>query len=222
MPRRPRFILPNIPHHVIQRGNNRQSIFFEDKDYEFFKVRLQKCCLENHVKIGAYCLMTNHVHLLVYPESQNGMTKCIKMICQQYSQYVNRKYNRTGKLWENRYKIHWIDPDREWVLARYIEKNPLRAGMARHAEEYEYSSARGHLNGCPDDLLTRVFVDGRRQEAYRRYFYEEDHQERFENEQIRKMVEQEKAYGGAAFVRMLEQKLGSDPKRGQTPGSPVA
>lgn len=208
MPRKQRYILPNIPHHTIQRGNNRQNIFFEKEDYEYFLSKLKTLSAEHGVGIGAYCLMTNHIHLLCYPETEAGMIKCMKLICQFYTQYINKKYKRSGKLWENRYKIHWIDPDREWVLLRYIEKNPLRAGMVRIAEDYEYSSARGHLLGGNDRNITREVVGAQRRASYREFFAEDDEREVEISDEITKTVEQCTAYGGSDFMRKLERLIG--------------
>ena len=208
MPRKRRFILPNIPHHTIQRGNNRQSIFFEKEDYDYFLGRLKQLSRENGVEIGSYCLMTNHIHLLTYPATEAGMIKCMKMVCQHYTQYVNKKYKRTGKLWENRYKIHWVDPEREWVLARYIEKNPLRAGLVRQAEEYPYSSARRNLLGSRNGLIRREIVTERNRAGYREFFHEDDFKEQALTEEINLRVEQGKAFGGENFISRLGELLG--------------
>lgn len=208
MPRRVRNILPKIPHHTIQRGNNRQKIFFEDEDYQWFLKKLNEQSLKNEVRIGAYCLMTNHIHLLVYPLTPEGMIRCMKMVGQCYTQYVNKKYKRTGKLWENRYKTHWIDPDREWFLARYIEKNPVRAGMVTRAEAYPYSSAQAHLLGRPDLLLSnQIFIEDKRQ-AYRDFFEEDADKEEKIADEITGTLEQCKAYGSENFIKSLEQLLG--------------
>ncbi len=140
MPRRVRYIYPGLPHHAIQRGNNRQKVFRDEEDRRYYLGKLNKFMKEGDVEVGAYCLMPNHVHLLIYPKSREGLIKFMKQIHQMYSQYFNWKYQHTGKLWENRYKLHIAEPEAEWVLARYIEKNPIRAGMVHKAEEYCYLS----------------------------------------------------------------------------------
>ena len=208
MPRKARFILPHIPHHTIQRGNNRQNIFFEHEDFDYFLKKLKQFSLENGVQIGSYCLMTNHIHLLTYPDTAAGMIKCMKLICQHYTQYVNRKYKRTGKLWENRYKSHWVDPESEWILARYIEKNPLRAGMVRRAEDYSYSSARRNLWGNKDGLISREIVTEPRRPGYRKFFHEDDFKEKQLTQDINLRVEQGKAFGSESFIMKLSDLLG--------------
>lgn len=208
MPRKARYILPNIPHHTIQRGNNRQDIFFEQEDYDYFLGRLKQLSRENGIQIGSYCLMTNHIHLLTYPETEAGMIKCMKLICQHYTQYVNRKYKRTGKLWENRYKIHWVDPEREWVLARYIEKNPLRAGMVHQAEDYPYSSAKWNLWGSRKGLVNREIVSESKRSGYREFFHEDDFKEKELTQDINLRIEQGKAFGGESFMMKLSNLLG--------------
>ena len=155
MPRKIRCIIPYLPHHALQRGNNRQDIFPESKDKEYFLKQLKKYAQENRVAIGAYCLMTNHFHLLIYPETEEGLVKLMKNISQVYAQYFNRRYKRTGKIWENRYKLNIVKPESEWVIARYIEKNPVRAGIISKAEEYPYSSAEANLKGRSNKILNR-------------------------------------------------------------------
>lgn len=113
--------------------------------------------------------MTNYIHLLLYPEEEKGLIKVMKKTAQYYTQYINRKYKRTGKLWENRYKLHIVDPESEWVMARYIENKPLRAKMVQSAESYEYSSARANLLGERNYLITKDIIKKNREE-YRDFF----------------------------------------------------
>lgn len=195
MPRQPRTILPGIPHHAIQRGNNRQRTFFEVGDHTFFLAQLKKHSAENSVGIGAYCLMLNHIHLLIYPDSREGMIRFMKMLCQSYTQYFNKKYERTGKLWENRYRSHFIDPDRAWVLSRYIEKNPVRANMIKEATDYAYSSARHNLLGQIDGIVSRRIVSKDKRYAYREFFYGMDLSEGDLTTQITAAVERGQYFG---------------------------
>jgi putative transposase len=200
MPRKRRFILPNIPHHAIQRGNNRQDVYFdqEDRDYYFRFLHLESS--RNRVRIGAYCLMTNHIHLLLYPEDATGLVRMMKSVSQNYTQYANKKYRRSGKLWENRYELHLVDPDRQWWLARYIEKNPLRARMVKQAEDYPYSSARGHLLGEEDKILSYDIL-GAFRDPYRKFFEEISSEEENELHRLREVIQQEKAFGGQEFLK---------------------
>lgn len=143
MPRGPRPVAPRFPHHVIHRGNNRQSIFFATKDYERFMTTLAEAKHLHCCRLYAYVLMTNHVHLLLEPTARDGLGKFMKVVAGRYTRYINREYERTGTLWEGRFKSSPIQAD-AYVLAccRYIELNPVRAKIAGTPEEYPWSSYR--------------------------------------------------------------------------------
>lgn len=209
MPRKRRFILPNLPHHAIQRGNNRQQIYFENEDYDYYLRILHRESLEKGVGIGAYCLMTNHLHLLLYPREAEGLIGMMKSVSQHYSQYVNKKYHRSGKLWDNRYKLNLVDPDCKWVVARYIEKNPLRARMVFRAELYPYSSARAHLLGTKDAILTYDIM-GSFGERYKAFFDEISSEEEAAQRRLRETSQQGKPFGGQAFLEKMGQIFGVD------------
>ena len=156
MARLSRFVLPGHPQHVIQRGNNRQVIFCEENDYRFYLEKLAEAAEKHLCQIHAYVLMTNHVHLLVTPETENGISKMMQVLGRYYVQYFNYKYRRTGTLWEGRYKASLIDSEHYLLTCmRYIELNPVRAnGMAEHPSEYPWSSYRHNALGFEDALLT--------------------------------------------------------------------
>jgi len=133
MPRRPRLALAGHPHHLIQRGNNRQAIFFEDADRRFFLARLGEALKAQGCALHAYVLMTNHIHLLVTPETEGGIGRLMQSLGRGYVGHVNRTYRRTGTLWEGRFRSTIIDSEAHLMAAhRYIEANPLRAGMVAH------------------------------------------------------------------------------------------
>ncbi|MFH1191166.1 MAG: transposase [Candidatus Omnitrophota bacterium] len=205
MPRKPRCILPGLPHHALQRGNNRSVIFHNQTDKEYFLGNLQRSSFENGVAIGAYCLMANHFHLLLYPESKEGFILFMKNISQIYSQHFNRKYKRTGKIWENRYKLNIVEPELEWVIARYIERNPVRAGIVKIAEQYPYSSAGMHLRGIADNILTKDIVKEKREE-YGSFFNENTTGDQKLLLQLREATQQEKVFGRVDFIRGLEER----------------
>ena len=127
--------------YVIQRGNNRQACFYADQDYQFFLEWLGKYAKETGCAIHAYVLMTNHVHLLVTPKQAESAGQLMKRLGQRYVQYVNRTYRRSGTLWEGRFRS-CLTQDDEYLLRcyRYIELNPVRAGMVSHPAEYPWSS----------------------------------------------------------------------------------
>ncbi len=154
MARLPRIVLPGQPHHLIQRGNNRSAIFFQQRDYQLFLDCLHASSQRYQCRIHAYVLMTNHLHLLVSPNTEDGLAKLMQSVGQRYVQYINRSYQRTGTLWEGRYRAVLIDTER-YVLScyRYIECNPVRAKMVVHAADYRWSSYRHHAEGKTDALI---------------------------------------------------------------------
>ena len=209
MPRKIRFIIPNVPHHAIQRGNNRQDVFRDYEDRNYYLSVLRESSKEKNVLIGAYCLMTNHIHLLLYPRDEKGLIGVMKHVSQLYTQYFNRKYKRTGKLWENRYKLYLGDPDRAWVIARYIERNPMRARMVLKAEDFAYSSAKAHLLGASDELLTYDILENDRN-AYREFFNQSDADAPEHVREIENVAQQGKALGDEDFHMACKEILGVD------------
>ncbi|WP_208738801.1 transposase [Phytopseudomonas daroniae] len=155
MPRKQRMYLPGVPAHVVQRGNNRSACFFHDEDYQFYLTVLGDALKRYRVQLHAYVLMTNHVHLLMTPESETGISRVMQHLGRMYVLYVNRIYRRSGTLWEGRHKASLINAD-EYLLTcyRYIEMNPVRAGMVEAPEEYRWSSYRWHGWGKADSLIS--------------------------------------------------------------------
>ena len=153
MPRRPRIMLANIPVHIIQRGNNRQACFFHEEDYRFYLEWLGEYATDVKCSIHAYVLMTNHVHLLLTPQSKTAAGELMKRLGQRYVQYINRTYRRSGTLWEGRFKS-CLTREESYVMScyRYIELNPVRANMVEHPADYEWSSYRRNAQGERSDL----------------------------------------------------------------------
>lgn len=144
MPRMARIVLPNAPHHIIQRGHNKQPVFFNEEDYEAYLCILRKWTAEFGVKIYGYCLMTNHVHFVLDPGADvRSLAHAMKRISGKATRRFNRLHDRSGTLWESRYKSSPIQTS-EYLLAccRYIELNPVSAGMVVHPREYRWSSYR--------------------------------------------------------------------------------
>lgn len=146
MPRVGRAILSNYPHHIVQRGHNRQVVFAEPRDFERYLGTLAEFKDVYGVKVYAYCLMTNHVHLLVAPETVAGLGQLMKRLAGRQTRYHNALEGRSGTLWESRYKSSPVDTD-SYLLAcaRYIELNPVRARMIIDPQEYPWSSCGSHL-----------------------------------------------------------------------------
>jgi len=173
--------LPNVPLHVIQRGNNRQACFITDDDYRFYLDWLKEYAEKSGCLIHAYVLMTNHVHLLLSSATHDGAGALMKALGQRYVQYVNRTYRRSGTLWEGRFRSCLIQEE-SYLLAcqRYIELNPVRAGMVEHPAEYRWLSYRVNAQGedgglvTPHALYLALGADATdRQEAYRELFRHE-------------------------------------------------
>ena len=178
MPRRPRIDEPGLPQHVIQRGNNRCACFFADRDYSCYLNWLGQSAAVHDVAVHAYVLMTNHVHILATPSKPGAIATMMQCLGRRYVRYVNRAYARTGTLWEGRYKAGPVDSD-DYLLRvyRYIELNPVRARIARHAGEYRWSSYAANSGGRTRDWLKPhpVYLalgngSTRRAEAYRGLF----------------------------------------------------
>jgi len=155
MARQPRLILPNVAVHIIQRGNNRGRCFREDSDRMLYLASLRVLLSQFGCALHAYCLMTNHVHLLLTPRAAVTCALVMKELGQRYVQYFNKRYGRTGTLWEGRYRSCVAESAR-YVLAcyRYIELNPVRAGIVEHPSAYAWSSYDANIGRRHDPMIT--------------------------------------------------------------------
>ncbi len=213
MVRLPRFILPGQPQHVIQRGNNREPVFYDEADYLFYLEKLGAACEKHECDLHAYVLMTNHVHLLITPHAEQGLTKVMQMLGRYYVQYFNYAYDRSGTLWEGRYKATLLDSD-QYLLAcmRYIELNPVRAGMVEHSRDYPWSSYHYNTLGEEDLLLTPHALYKKlgstykkRQAAYRALFRHRLAQRTLE--ELREATNKAWVLGNDRFKKKIEAKL---------------
>ena len=220
MPRRSRIIVPDIPLHIIQRGNNRQSCFFADEDYLFYLDWLKEYAQITGCSIHAYVLMTNHVHLLLTPKKFDSAGNLMRRLGQRYVQYINRSYKRSGTLWEGRFRSCIIQQQEYlFICQRYIEMNPVRAGMVEHPGEYRWSSYQVNGQGKKSDLISRHLLyqslgrtDTERQMAYRDLFRHE--LEPGEIDKIRKATNGNFSLGTNRFNEEISAMLG----RRVTPG----
>jgi putative transposase len=147
MARLPRLTVAGHPHHVIQRGNNRQPIFVDDEDYRHFLGLLHEHARREKVAVHAYVLMPNHVHLLLTPETEQGLPALMQALGRRYVQYFNRRHHRTGTLWEGRYRATLVDSEAYLLTCMaYIDLNPVRAGLVGRPADYRWSS-HGHYVG---------------------------------------------------------------------------
>jgi putative transposase len=226
MPRRARIMAPGLPVHIVQRGNNRQPCFFEEQDRPYYLFHLRRLLPRFGVCLHAYCLMTNHVHLLVTPADEHGCARLMKHIGQLHTQYVNRNYRRSGTLWEGRFKSCLVQNE-DYLLScyRYIELNPVRAGICGHPREYPWSSYRANAESVDDVHLTpheefkRLGQDPmQRKETYATLFGTGLEGKRLE--EIRAATNGNTALGDESFKQRLTASLGRRVYRGQ-PGRPA-
>jgi putative transposase len=155
MARKARFVIPGYPQHLIQRGNNRQAIFVDDDDRRRYLRLLNDAAREHQLAIHAYVLMGNHVHILATPGHQDALGRCMQSLGRSYVGWFNHRHQRSGTLWEGRFKANLIEADAYLLMCqRYIELNPLRAGLASGLLDHPWSSIAHHLGVRPDPLIT--------------------------------------------------------------------
>ncbi|MFC1779494.1 transposase [Thermodesulfobacteriota bacterium] len=155
MARLARVVVPGYPHHVTQRGNRRQTTFFDNHDYRLYLEFLEDSCHKACVEIWAYCLMPNHVHLIVVPETEDGLRRSIGVAHQRYTREINARMNWSGYLWQGRFASFPMDESYLLATARYVELNPVQAGLVARPEDYAWSSARFHLGLDENPVVCR-------------------------------------------------------------------
>ncbi len=223
--RRPRLELPGVPLHITHRGVNRGATFIDDDDFAAYLHALERVSHDNGVALHGYVLMTNHVHLLVGADEVGAVSRMMQALGRRYVRAFNARYERTGTLWEGRYKSCLVDGDR-YLLAclRYIELNPVRAAMVAHPCDYRWSSVHGHLGLRRDPRLTlhpgylALGPDASvRAAAYRRLLLGGLSNDVVAD--IRRHMQQERALGSPAFQDMVEKAL-NRPVAVRAPGRP--
>jgi putative transposase len=148
-----RVVVPGIPHHLTQRGNRREDVFFEDGDRQRYLQLLLEYSVKHGMETLAYCLMTNHVHLVGVPARADSLARVFKVVDLRYAQHVNWMQGIDGRLWQGRFFSCPLDEEHLWAAIRYVERNPVRARLVRKAEEYPWSSAAAHCGQRPDPIL---------------------------------------------------------------------
>lgn len=209
MPRLSRTVFAGVPHHITQRGNRREDIFFTDEDREAYLSWLKEYCEKFGVEILAYCLMTNHIHLVAVPSTDDGLQRVLKPLHMRYAQRINRSRGWKGHLWQGRFFSSPLDEAYLWAAVRYVERNPVRAGMVRRAEDYRWSSAAAHCGKRLDGLLdpasglSRTFSEI---EDWSAWLAEGDETE--ELQMLRRNVEKGLPCGSEGFVQKLGRQVG--------------
>lgn len=214
MPRKPRFYLPDVPVHVVQRGNDRQPVFFAEADYIAYLEWLRDGAEQHGCAVHSYVLMTNHVHLLMTPSDTAAIGRALQFLGRHYVPYVNRTYGRTGTLWEGRHKGSSIDSSRyALTCSRYIEMNPVRAGMVPDPGAYRWSSFRCNAYGLGDAWLAPMpeyealgATAEERQHRYRELF--RDALDVDQEQTIRRCIQTGTPLGDERFKAQIEAVLG--------------
>ena len=215
MPRTSRVVLANYPHHIIQRGHNKQVVFAATEDYEYYFNNLKEWKKKLGCRIYAYCLMTNHIHLIIDPgDNADNLALFMKRISGRQTRYINRIEGRRGTLWEGRYKSSAIDKD-DYLLAccRYVELNPVRAGLVDDPEKYKWSSYR---NKVGIEKLSWLDLDPcymqlgntmkEREKLYSQFVKEVISKE--EIERIREAAQRGQLTGSNYFIEKVAEKIG--------------
>ena len=215
MPRQARQTIAGISYHIIHRGNNRQAIFFNKKDYHFLISCFELAKEKYPCKVYSFIIMPNHIHLLIEAIDENeNLAYFMKHVTQRYAQRINKRYQRTGTLWEGRFKSSPVSTD-QYLLAcsRYIEMNPVRAGMVNLPEQYEFSSYRAKIGLKKLDFLDLdpLYLGLGKTEGERQYKYQKWFQESLSESEwnmIRETIRRNWPYGNQEFQEKIENILG--------------
>ena len=205
MARRARIVLSGYPHHVIQRGNHQQAIFFSDYDNRLYIKLLSKFAKKAGIKLWAYCLMSNHVHLIAVPDYEKSLAEGIGALHRTYTQFINKREGWKGHLFQERFLSYPMDEKYLYAAVRYVELNPVRAGIVKNAEEYPWSSARAHIFGNIDILLNDDFM---RKEIGDWAEYLQDKSADSERELFKRQRRMGRPLGDEKFIGELERITG--------------
>jgi putative transposase len=205
MSRLARVVIPNIPHHVIQRGNRRQNVFFSDEDKKLYINILNEHAKKAGIDIWAYCLMDNHVHLIVVPKNEDSLARGIGETHRKYTRIINNREDWMGYLWQGRFISYPMEEIYLYTAVRYVECNPVRAGLVKKAEDYYWSSARAHVLKKKDILCSNYFMVSEIRD-WSSYLSEEDKEK--DKELLKKHAHTGRPLGGKDFLVKLEKMTG--------------
>ncbi len=206
--------IPGYTYHLVQRGNNHEACFFEAENYRVYLKYMREVLPRYGNRLHAYCLMTNHVHLLISPRDETNISNLLKVVCSRYGHYINKKYSRSGTLWEGRHKASAVDSENYLLKCyRYIELNPVVAGLVTSPEEYAWSSYHCNALGDPNPVLSQhecyhqlACNDSLRCSEYRKLFLEA--LSRKDRHEIRKAANYSMPVGSDRFVAQIERTIG--------------
>ncbi|MFH1504709.1 MAG: transposase [Candidatus Omnitrophota bacterium] len=207
MPRIARIVAVDYPHHITQRGNYKQRVFTKNNDYKFYLERLNE--YQNKYKLStiAYCLMPNHVHFVAIPKDKDSLAKTFNASHMRYAHYFNKKSNLTGHLWQGRFYSCVLDDNHLYAVARYIENNPVRAGLVKKAWNWKWSSAKEHILKEGRGILSLIEISKFMEADNWRSYLSQKEDEKIVNN-IRKNTLTGRPLGDDAFIIKLEKIFG--------------
>ena len=209
MPRLARIVFAGVPHHITQRGNRREDVFYVEEDYHTCLEWLSHYSQQHQLEILAYCLMTNHIHLVAVPARESSLQQVLKPLHMRYAQRINRIRKWSGHFWQGRYFSSPMDERYMWSAIRYVERNPVRARMVRKAEDYPWSSAANHCGRADDRVLSKNLRWKKLTEQvddWSAWLTEGD--DPSELTMIRRNIEKGLPCGSDRFIKNLEKKIG--------------
>ncbi len=217
MPKIRRIILPGVPHHITQRGNRRVKVFADARDYALYLNLLRTYSTRHGLSFAAYCLMPNHIHLVAVPAEPWSISRTLRDTHRLYARLYNNRHGYVGHLWQGRFFSCGLDDRHFWAAVRYVERNPLKAGLASRAEDYPWSSARSHCRERPisdaerrsDEVFALSFPSGswiRTGREWSAWLSGEDEEKALEA--IRKETLTGRPCGSEEFLKQIEQRLG--------------
>jgi putative transposase len=221
MPREARIVAPGLLHHVTQRGNNHEAVFLSDEDRLEYLSRLRNHVESSGVAVFGFCLLTNHVHLVLRPERKDGLARLLRRAHSEYAQGFNRRRGRSGHLWQGRFYSCPLERGHAWIALRYVDLNPVRARIVEGAEQWRWSSARAHTGKEIDEfgLLCGEWLEWRDWPDWRDYLKAPNPDE---ERRLRENTKQSRPLGSREFVRHWEGVLGRplEPRKRGRPQNP--
>ena len=206
MPRVARIVAPGFSHHVTQRGNRREPVFFEDADRQEYLMLLMDYRGKYGLDVWAYCLMTNHVHFVAVPRAADSLARTMRDTHQAYSSWLNRRLGQSGHVWQGRFYSTALDESHLWAAVAYVERNPVRAGLVERAEEYPWSSAAARCGRRQDPLLASDWPRGGKVTDWSAWLAGEPPAKQIDAIRGRTMTG--RPCGEASFIERLEGLLG--------------
>ena len=206
---RKRLVAPGVPHHVTQRGTRRGNVFFSDKDREFYLDLLMASTEKYNVTVLSYCLMTNHVHLMLVPSEESSLSLAMRSVHKKYADKINQEMGWKGHLWQERFFSSPVDSKYFWIAVRYIERNSVEAGIVEHAADYQWSSAAAHC-GLKKDPVLNYSEDWAKQFSLNKDWYKclSDSSDLVQVAKLLRNIKRDLPTGSDIFLTELEKKHG--------------